>query len=73
MLVGILDRLFTDEMLIVIVNYVLKGGELFNMVLLVPDDMPADASTLEGNVEEMRALFKDWDPRFASFHPRPLT
>lgn len=47
-----------------IVNYVLKGGELFNMVLLVPDDMPADgALTLEGNVEEMRNLFKDWDPR----------
>ncbi|KAH8818381.1 hypothetical protein F5882DRAFT_512666 [Hyaloscypha sp. PMI_1271] len=45
------------------VNYVLKGGKLFNMVLLVPDDMPAGASTLEGNVEEMRALFKDWDPR----------
>ncbi|KAJ9139427.1 Aromatic-ring hydroxylase-like protein [Pleurostoma richardsiae] len=45
------------------VNYVLRGGELFNMVLLVPDDMPAGASTLEGNVEEMRALFKDWDPR----------
>ncbi len=46
------------------VNYVLKGGKLFNMVLLVPDDIPADgASTLEGNVEEMRALYKDWDPR----------
>jgi salicylate hydroxylase len=25
--------------------------------------MPAGASTLEGNVEEMRALYKDWDPR----------
>jgi salicylate hydroxylase len=46
------------------VNYVLKGGKLFNMVLLVPDDMPADgASTLEGNVEEMRALYEDWDER----------
>ncbi|OCK85081.1 FAD/NAD(P)-binding domain-containing protein [Lepidopterella palustris CBS 459.81] len=45
------------------VNYVLRGGELFNMVLLVPDDMPAGASTLAGNVEEMRALYKDWDPR----------
>ncbi|KAI9649563.1 hypothetical protein NHQ30_002143 [Ciborinia camelliae] len=44
------------------VNYVLRGGELFNMVLLVPDDMPDGATTLEGNVEEMRALFKDWDP-----------
>jgi len=47
------------------VNYVLRGGKLFNMVLLVPDDMPAGASTLEGNVEEMRALFKDWDPRIS--------
>jgi len=47
----------------VIVNYVLRGGKLFNMVLLVPDDMPAGANTLAGNVEEMRALYKDWDPR----------
>jgi len=46
------------------VNYVLRGGELFNMVLLVPDDMPAGASTLEGNVEEMRSLYKGWDPRY---------
>jgi salicylate hydroxylase len=45
------------------VNYVLRGGKLFNMVLLVPDDMPAGANTLSGNVEEMRALYKDWDPR----------
>ncbi|KAI1628941.1 salicylate hydroxylase [Exophiala viscosa] len=46
------------------VNYVLRGGKLFNMVLLVPDDMPVgSANTLEGNVEEMRALYKDWDPR----------
>lgn len=45
------------------VNYVLKGGELFNMVLLVPDDMPVGAKTTPGNVEEMRNLYKDWDPR----------
>ncbi|KAF4493279.1 FAD binding domain containing protein [Fusarium agapanthi] len=46
------------------VNYVLKGGELFNMVLLVPDDIPLDSgNTLEGNIEEMRAHFADWDPR----------
>ncbi|KAF2792883.1 FAD binding domain-containing protein [Melanomma pulvis-pyrius CBS 109.77] len=45
------------------VNYVLRGGKLFNMVLLVPDDMPAGANTLAGNVDEMRALYKDWDPR----------
>ena len=50
------------------VNYVLRGGDLFNMVLLVPDDIPEDslASTIEGNVEEMCALIKDWDPRYVS-------
>ncbi|TVY20722.1 FAD-dependent monooxygenase [Lachnellula arida] len=45
------------------VNYVLRGGELFNMVLLVPDDIPDDRNVTEGSVEEMRALYKDWDPR----------
>ncbi|KAK5069967.1 hypothetical protein LTR64_007853 [Lithohypha guttulata] len=46
------------------VNYVLRGGELLNMVLLVPDDMPQDGpSTLAGDVTEMQALFEDWDPR----------
>lgn len=45
------------------VNYVLRDGKLFNMVLLVPDDMPANATTLDGNVEEMRELYRGWDPR----------
>ncbi|OAA60280.1 Aromatic-ring hydroxylase-like protein [Niveomyces insectorum RCEF 264] len=45
------------------VGYVLRGGELFNMVLLVPDDIPPGVATLEGNVDEMRALYKGWDPR----------
>ncbi|RAK78968.1 FAD dependent oxidoreductase [Aspergillus fijiensis CBS 313.89] len=41
--------------------------ELFNIVLLTPDDIPEDskASTVAGNVEEMRSLFRDWDPRIA--------
>lgn len=47
------------------VNYVLKGGELFNMVLLVPDNIPAGVNILEGSVEEMRDLYKDWDPRIS--------
>lgn len=34
------------------------------MVLLVPDDMPLDgANTLAGDVDEMRALYKDWGER----------
>ncbi|KAF3001820.1 hypothetical protein E8E13_003353 [Curvularia kusanoi] len=45
------------------VTYVLRNGKLFNMVLLVPDDMPAGATTLAGNVSEMRALYRNWDPR----------
>ncbi|KAI0022481.1 FAD binding domain-containing protein [Xylariomycetidae sp. FL0641] len=45
------------------VNYVLRGGKLFNMVLLVPDDIPAASMTIDGNVEEMQALYEGWDPR----------
>ncbi|KAI1813869.1 FAD binding domain-containing protein [Poronia punctata] len=49
------------------VNYVLRGGKLFNMVLLVPDDIPPDSvrNTVAGDVEEMRARFEGWDPRLA--------
>ncbi|PWY86699.1 FAD dependent oxidoreductase [Aspergillus heteromorphus CBS 117.55] len=41
------------------------GKDHFNVVLLVPDDIPesSSANTVKGNVEEMCALFKDWDPR----------
>lgn len=42
------------------------------MVLLVPDNMPEGATTIEGNVEEMRALYKDWDPRYISAPVGPL-
>jgi len=47
-----------------IVTYALRQRKLLNMVLLVPDDMPEDGpSTLAGQVDEMKDLFKDWDPR----------
>ncbi|TGJ81943.1 hypothetical protein E0Z10_g6833 [Xylaria hypoxylon] len=46
------------------VNYILRGGELFNMVLLVPDDIPeGTVNTMEGDAAEMRAHFSQWDPR----------
>lgn len=35
---------------------------MFNLVLLVPDDLPADVARQRGSVDEMRALFKSWDP-----------
>lgn len=45
------------------VTYVLRGGRQFNMVLLVPDDLPDSSTVVPGNVAEMRALYADWDPR----------
>ncbi|GAM82306.1 hypothetical protein ANO11243_002850 [Dothideomycetidae sp. 11243] len=45
------------------VSYPLRGGEMFNLVLIAPDDMPAEAMTLDGNVDEVHNLFKNWDYR----------
>ncbi|KAK3048488.1 hypothetical protein LTR09_010152 [Extremus antarcticus] len=45
-----------------VVAYSLRGGEMFNLVLLVPDDLPAEVARQSGSVEEMRQLFKNWDP-----------
>jgi len=46
------------------VNYILRGGEQLNMVLLVPDDIPAGQSnTVEGDAAEMRTHLKGWDER----------
>ena len=44
------------------VAYSIRGGKMFNVVLLVPDNLPPGVSRQEGSVEEMRELFKDWDP-----------
>lgn len=44
------------------VGYSLRGGEMYNIVLLVPDNLPSGISKQEGSVDEMRELFADWDP-----------
>ncbi|RDL31374.1 Uncharacterized protein BP5553_09583 [Venustampulla echinocandica] len=49
------------------VAYSLRGGEMFNIVLLVPDDLPASVSRQSGSVEEMKALFSGWDPVLSKF------
>lgn len=46
------------------VGYSLRGGEMYNIVLLVPDDLPTGVSRQPGSVEEMKALFNGWDPMF---------
>ncbi|KAK3718852.1 hypothetical protein LTR37_004768 [Vermiconidia calcicola] len=44
------------------VAYSLRGGEMFNLVLLVPDDLPANVARQPGSLEELRKLFSSWDP-----------
>jgi salicylate hydroxylase len=44
------------------VGYSLKGGHMYNLVLLVPDDLPPGVAKQSGNIEEMKKLFKGWDP-----------
>lgn len=44
------------------VGYSLRGGQMYNIVLLVPDTLPSGVSKLTGSVEEMKSLFTNWDP-----------
>lgn len=44
------------------VGYSLRAGNMYNIVLLVPDTLPDGVSKDAGNIEEMRKLFQDWDP-----------
>ncbi|RHZ60794.1 putative monooxygenase [Aspergillus thermomutatus] len=53
-----------------VVAYSLRNGRMFNIVLLVPDNLPPGVSRQSGSVEEMRKLFEGWDPvlnRFLSY------
>ena len=45
-----------------VVAYSLRGGKMFNVVLLVPDDLEEGVARTEGNSDEMRKLFEGWDP-----------
>ena len=44
------------------VAYSVAAGKMYNIVLLCPDDLPEDVSKAEGDVNEMMARFKSWDP-----------
>ncbi|KAJ5211878.1 uncharacterized protein N7498_003524 [Penicillium cinerascens] len=44
------------------VGYSLRGGQVYNIVLLVPDNLPPGVSRQAGSVDEMRQLFVGWDP-----------
>ncbi|RFN44215.1 FAD binding domain-containing protein [Fusarium flagelliforme] len=49
------------------VGYSLRGGNMYNIVLLVPDDLPQGVSRLPGSVDQMKALFQGWDPILLRF------
>lgn len=46
------------------VSYLLRGGNLYNVVIAVPDNLPEDLNQAPGDLEEMHALFENWDPQF---------
>ncbi|KAL4767836.1 hypothetical protein BDW60DRAFT_226324 [Aspergillus nidulans var. acristatus] len=52
-----------------VVSYSMRGGNMINIVLLVPDNLPPGVSREAGSVEEMRGLFKGWDPVGDACHP----
>jgi len=49
------------------VGYSVCAGKVLNLVFLCPDDLPADVVKIEGDMDEMREKFKDWDPLLGKF------
>ncbi|KAK1674055.1 hypothetical protein BDP55DRAFT_584798 [Colletotrichum godetiae] len=45
------------------VLYPISGGQVFNLVIICPDDIPKRVRQAPGDVEEMRGLFLGWDGR----------
>ncbi|TKA61854.1 hypothetical protein B0A49_11351 [Cryomyces minteri] len=45
------------------VCYLLKGGGLYNIVLICPDNLPEMVNTAKADVREMNEFFAKWDPR----------
>ncbi|CAD0110242.1 unnamed protein product [Aureobasidium uvarum] len=45
-----------------VVAYSVRGGKQYNIVLLVPDNLPPDVSRSSGDISEMREIFTKWDP-----------
>ncbi|KAH7381525.1 FAD binding domain-containing protein [Pyrenochaeta sp. MPI-SDFR-AT-0127] len=45
-----------------VVAYSMRGGNMYNVVLLVPDDLEEGVARTAGDLDEMRKLFDGWDP-----------
>lgn len=50
-----------------VIMYSLKGGKQMNIVLLTPDNLPAEVKRQAADLDEMMALFADWDPLLRKF------
>lgn len=45
------------------VCYLLKGGEVYNIVLICPDNLPEGVAQEAADLDELSAIFETWDPR----------
>lgn len=44
------------------VGYSMRANEMYNLVLLTPDDLPPEVARQSGSTDEMKSLFTGWDP-----------
>lgn len=49
------------------VGYSLRAGKIYNIVLLCPDDLPDGVSRQPASLDEMKELFREWDPILQRF------
>jgi len=46
-----------------VVFYPLREGELCNLVIVAPDNLPDFEDSAKANISEIKELMKDWEPR----------
>lgn len=49
------------------VGYSLRAGKIYNIVLLCPDNLPKGVARQAADLDEMKELFKEWDPILQRF------
>lgn len=50
-----------------VVAYTMRAGDVYNIVLLCPDNLPPGVSKTDGDLEEMKELFVGWDQILRKF------
>jgi salicylate hydroxylase len=44
--------------------YPLRGGDLYNLVIIRPDNLPDFVNVASANIQELQEYFTGWEPRF---------